>query len=149
MNERNVLLSIRTLFDCDIYFILRKAVHVLYLLIISTFIENSVASQNGPVQNGTSGRGPLDDDTYQKSKMYALWCLTKRFKNSFKWISPLGMDPFHPRSIIWTISVEDRNIMLHTQYHGSSPCWFWQEDFKRFSYLTQYETNEHLWQGPF
>ena len=60
----------------------------------------------------TLGRGPLEDASYQISKLEPLWFGTKRFlKISFFYLDVKSETPqhrtnFHSRAIIWSIMVE-------------------------------------------
>ena len=71
------------------------------------------------------GRGPPDDDTYQLSKLYAMWFQTRRFFHNCPYVSPCktcdpSVGPFWPLG----------RGPLGNQ--GSRPCGF-RQDFFTFS----------------
>ena len=84
------------------------------------------------------GKGPLDDTTYQISKLYALWFQTRKIFHVAPFISlcktrdPRGRAIFGNRAIILTNLVEVHKVMLHTKYKNSRPYGF-RQDFLYFS----------------
>ena len=83
---------------------------------------------------GNLGRGPLDNATYQISKLSACGLVQEDFLRFYyiflcKTADHWGGANFDPRDIIWAILVEVYNTMLHTKYLSSMARGFGQEEF--------------------
>ena len=79
------------------------------------------------------GKVLTTDATYQISRLYDLWFLTKRYFSCF------------PIKSLCKSLVDVHLVMLHTKYQGSMTCGFRQEDFFMLSLYGHFFLSSHFW----